>query len=173
MDNFNTFMDSDFYKDIVWPLLVIVGLVSAARKLPAARVNEIAQGRVWDGGTARQLGLVDAFGSLDDAVADAAKRAKIDAGAVSLVYLEQQPSWWMRWASDWNRPDDGGEQGGVDLLSMLAAKQAALAWSAIADARALTRGASIQARCLECGAVAPARPIDMSLGAWLAAILLK
>ena len=150
-----------------------VGLVSAARKLPAARVNEIAQGRVWDGGTARQLGLVDAFGSLDDAVAEAAKRAKIDAGAVSLVYLEQQPSWWMRWASDWNRPDDGEQQGGADLLSMLAAKQAALAWSAIADARALTRGASIQARCLECGAVAPARPIDMSLGAWLAAILLK
>ena len=32
-------------------------IVAEARKLPVARVNEIAQGRVWDGGTARQLGL--------------------------------------------------------------------------------------------------------------------
>lgn len=150
-----------------------VTLVSAARKLPAARVNEIAQGRVWDGGSARQLGLVDAFGSLDDAVADAARRARIDAASVSLVYLEQQPSWWMRWASDWSRPDDGEEQGGADLLSMLAAKQSALAWSAIADARQVTRGASIQARCLDCGAVAPARRIDSGLRAWLAAFLIR
>ncbi|MDQ4087891.1 MAG: signal peptide peptidase SppA, partial [Pseudomonadota bacterium] len=52
-----------------------VTLVSRARKLPAARVNAIGQGRVWDGGTARQLGLVDRFGSLDDAVAEAARRA--------------------------------------------------------------------------------------------------
>ncbi|HYZ61662.1 MAG TPA: signal peptide peptidase SppA, partial [Acetobacteraceae bacterium] len=36
-----------------------IGLVSASRKLPPARVNEIGQGRVWDGGSARQLGLVD------------------------------------------------------------------------------------------------------------------
>ena len=41
--------------------------------LPPARVNEIAQGRVWDGGTAHQLGLVDRFGNLNDAVAEAAR----------------------------------------------------------------------------------------------------
>ena len=49
-------------------------------ELPPARVDEIGQGRVWDGGTARQLGLVDRFGSLDDAIAEAARRAKIDPG---------------------------------------------------------------------------------------------
>jgi protease-4 len=46
-----------------------LGLVAASRKMTPARVNEIAQGRVWDGGSARQLGLVDGFGSLDEAFA--------------------------------------------------------------------------------------------------------
>lgn len=150
-----------------------IGLVSASRKLPAARVNEIGQGRVWDGGSARQLGLVDQFGSLGDAVTETAKRAKIDRDDVSIVYLERQPSWWERWLSDWGRPDDTGEpEGGADLLSMLAARQAALAWSAVADAQALAGGASIQARCLECGAAMPPRRPDASLGRWLLQMLL-
>jgi protease-4 len=33
-----------------------LNLVAEARKLPVERVHEIAQGRVWDGGTARQIG---------------------------------------------------------------------------------------------------------------------
>ena len=147
-----------------------VGLVSAARKLPPARVNEIGQGRVWDGGSTRQLGLVDAFGSLDDAVAEVARRLKIDRDEVSLVYLERQPSWWERLASDWSRPsDDGGEQ---DVLAMLGARQRAAAAAAIADAQALARGASIQARCLECGAALPPRARDMSLARWLIEMLI-
>ena len=36
-----------------------LALVSHARKMPADRVDRIAQGRVWDGGAAHQLGLVD------------------------------------------------------------------------------------------------------------------
>ena len=151
-----------------------IGLVSASRRLPVARVDEIGQGRVWDGGTARQLGLVDQFGSLGDAVAEAAKRAKIGGDDVSLVYLERQPSWWERWMSDWGRPDDADEpQGSADLLAMLAAKQSALAWSAIADAQAMAGGASIQARCLECGVAMPPRRPDASLASWLLQALLR
>jgi protease IV len=145
-----------------------IALVSASRNLPVARVNEIGQGRVWDGGRARQLGLVDAFGSLNDAIAAAARRAKIDGDDVSLVYLEKQPSWFERLAADWSRPSDEGQEGGQDVLGMLGAKQAALAWAAAEDARALARAVGIQARCLECGAALPPRPAPTSLLRWLA-----
>jgi protease-4 len=40
-------------------------------------VNEIAQGRVWIGATAKDIGLVDSMGSLDDAIATAASLAKL------------------------------------------------------------------------------------------------
>ncbi len=54
------------------------------------RVDAIAQGRVWDGGTARQLHLVDRFGTLQDAVGEAAKRAKLDPAKVHAEYLEKE-----------------------------------------------------------------------------------
>jgi protease-4 len=52
--------------------------VADSRKLGKDRVNEIAQGRVWSGLQAQKLGLVDELGGIQDAVRDAAKRAKIE-----------------------------------------------------------------------------------------------
>src|SRR3546814_16338067 len=46
--------------------------------MPTARVDEIGQGRVWTGATARKLGLVAHMGGLDVAVAEAARRAGLD-----------------------------------------------------------------------------------------------
>ncbi|HEY9750898.1 MAG TPA: signal peptide peptidase SppA [Allocoleopsis sp.] len=51
--------------------------VAESRKLPKQKVAALAQGRVWSGTSAKQLGLVDAIGGLNAAVADAAKRAKL------------------------------------------------------------------------------------------------
>lgn len=51
--------------------------VSESRKLDKAKVAEIAQGRVWSGGMAKSLGLVDELGGLDEAIRDAANRAKL------------------------------------------------------------------------------------------------
>jgi protease-4 len=53
--------------------------VAAARKLPVARVDQLAQGRVWTGAQAQQHGLVDALGGLDRAIAMAKDRAGIPA----------------------------------------------------------------------------------------------
>src|SRR3546814_4276654 len=64
--------------------------------MPVERVGEIAEGRVWDGGTARQLGLIDGFGSLDDAIAEAARRAKLDPETAEAVWLEKQPTFLER-----------------------------------------------------------------------------
>ncbi len=52
--------------------------VSESRKLNRSKVAELAQGRVWSGQRAKDLGLVDELGGLDSAVRDAAKRAKLN-----------------------------------------------------------------------------------------------
>lgn len=52
--------------------------VSDGRKLTLEEVEKIAQGRVWSGKNALEVGLVDALGSLDDAVTAAAELAEID-----------------------------------------------------------------------------------------------
>ncbi|HEY0610455.1 MAG TPA: signal peptide peptidase SppA, partial [Chitinophaga sp.] len=51
--------------------------VIAGRKLSQAVVDSIAQGRVWSGVQARELGLVDRLGGLNEAIASAAKMAKV------------------------------------------------------------------------------------------------
>lgn len=140
-----------------------VGVVAASRKLTPARVNEIGQGRVWDGGTARQIGLVDRFGSLDDAVAEAARRAKLDPAKVRTVYLEKEPGWAAQIAEAFQREQDrdkGSEEAriGSDLFARIAADRRGKLAQAAGDVRRLLSGQSVQARCLECAGFAPADP---------------
>lgn len=51
--------------------------VAQARKLPKQKVAQIAQGRVWSGQDAKQLGLVDKIGGIQDAIQYAAKQAEL------------------------------------------------------------------------------------------------
>ncbi len=51
--------------------------VAEGRGLTMARVDSLAQGRVWSGTEAQRLGLVDEMGGLDDAIAEAASLAGI------------------------------------------------------------------------------------------------
>ncbi|PWV51436.1 signal peptide peptidase SppA [Chitinophaga sp. S165] len=53
------------------------GRVVEGRKLSGPIVDSIAQGRVWSGIQAKQLGLVDRIGGIDDAIKCAAKLAKV------------------------------------------------------------------------------------------------
>lgn len=138
-----------------------IGLVAGARKLTPERVNEIAQGRVWIGGTAHQIGLVDRFGGIDDAIAEAARRAKLDPAKVHAVYLEKAPSGWAQliasFADDKDEDGDWADQpAGADLFARAAIAQRALLAQALGDARRLATGGSVQARCLECGGFGPA-----------------
>ena len=132
--------------------------VSESRKLTPERVNEIGQGRVWDGGTAHQIGLVDRFGTIADAIAEAAKRAKLDPAKVHAVYLEKEPKWTSKLlaavASSGSEEEDGAAPGG-DALSRIAAERRAVFAQAIGDARRLATGSSVQVRCIECTAYAP------------------
>jgi len=58
-----------------WIYGEFVRKVAEARKLAPEKVEEIAQGRVWSGTEAKQLGLVDELGGLNAAIAYAAQRA--------------------------------------------------------------------------------------------------
>jgi len=55
-----------------------LNIVSNGRDLNIDAVDEIAQGRVWIGTDALELGLVDELGSLDDAIASAAEIAELE-----------------------------------------------------------------------------------------------
>ena len=64
--------------------------VAAGRKLPRARVEEIAQGRVWSGTAARRLGLVDQIGGLANAIQYAAQKASLGSDFRLLEYPRKQ-----------------------------------------------------------------------------------
>jgi protease-4 len=102
---------------------------------------------VWDGGTARQLGLVDRFGSLEDAIAEAARRANIAPDDARPYFLEREPNFFERVLL--GIAEDDSSQGN-DAYARLAERPDAMMARAMADVQALLHGPAIQARCLEC-----------------------
>lgn len=71
--------------------------VAAGRKMPIEKVKRIAEGRVWSGIDAKRIGLVDRLGNLEDAIAIAAKMAKLDAyKTISLPEIEDPFAKFMR-----------------------------------------------------------------------------
>src|SRR5690606_12039492 len=67
-----------------------VGKVSAARGRSFEDIDLVARGRVWSGAQAKERGLVDEFGGLRDALANAAERAGLgDADSWGVKYVEK------------------------------------------------------------------------------------
>ncbi|WP_036151985.1 signal peptide peptidase SppA [Maribacter forsetii] len=56
-----------------------LGRVSEGRNMTIAQVDSVAQGRVWSGTEALEVGLVDELGNLDDAINAAAEMAELSA----------------------------------------------------------------------------------------------
>ena len=131
-----------------------LGIVSAARHKTPQQVDQIAQGRVWDGGTARQLGLVDGFGGIDDAVAKAAELAKLGSER-RVTYLERSKSFEDEFIEALSREEDDDAAAPADALAWLSREPMQQVSSAINEVRAILSGPSIQARCLECPSIAP------------------
>ena len=69
------------------------GRVAIGRKMDIHKVKEIAEGRVWTGEQAKQLGLVDHLGNLDAAVKAAAKLAELD--AYNTINYPEPESWFQ------------------------------------------------------------------------------
>lgn len=127
-----------------------LALVAEARRQPVAQVDSIAQGRVWAGERARALGLVDEFGGLDKAIADAARRAELDPASVKVVYLEE-PDFFAGFVGDMTADDPNKEE--ADALSLIGGQRTRALAMAAHDAAVLLSQPSVQARCLECGSV--------------------
>ncbi|MBK7478438.1 MAG: signal peptide peptidase SppA [Bacteroidales bacterium] len=68
-----------------------VNKVSAGRKMTFNEVDSIAQGRVWSGSDAMRIGLVDSFGGLTDAVAEAGRLAGLEAWSLRELPVSEDP----------------------------------------------------------------------------------
>ena len=68
-----------------------IELVSEARDIPIEEVDKIAQGRVWAGSKAKELGLVDEIGDLEMAISRAAELAGIE------EYIIYYPTQFVDW----------------------------------------------------------------------------
>ena len=115
---------------------------------------------MWDGGTAHQLGLVDGFGGMPDAIAKAAELAKLgkDERASATSNRPELPRPAVRIARGRRRRCAAGTRSAPGRRP-----QQQLA-DAMAEVRSILSGPSIQARCLECpGAPAPMPARDRSL----------
>ncbi|MFQ5514402.1 MAG: signal peptide peptidase SppA [Myxococcota bacterium] len=86
-----------------------VDKVAASRGLTRARVEEVAQGRVWTGRDAQEHGLVDALGGPDAALAQARELAGLAPGEGRVVYHSPVASWLAQ----------GFQSGPLDLGSIL------------------------------------------------------
>ena len=128
-----------------------LGLVSRARGKSPAEVDAMAQGRVWDGGTARQKGLVDQFGGLEEALADAARLAKLEPGEWHPLYLGADADPYASLFERLTQDEEGASPGAArDWAGLIAARQGALVTEALAGAERLVGRPGAQAYCLEC-----------------------
>ena len=128
------------------------GLVAASRRLPIERVREVAEGRVWAGGAARQLGLVDRFGGLEDAVAEAARLAGLEPDAVHTHVYENAPDPFAEFFAGLGEPaEDEPDAAPAGWMAQTAWLQQARLGAALGDARRLMTSGGVQAMCLECG----------------------
>ena len=133
-----------------------LGIVAKARKKSPADIDRIAQGRVWDGGSARQLGLVDGFGGMDEAIAKAAELAKLG-DERGVRYLERPSSLTEQLLGMLAGEETVDQQQPTDALATLAPAPEWRLRAALDELRSILSGPSIQVRCLECGPVAATR----------------
>jgi protease-4 len=81
---------------------------AAGRNTTPERIDAVAQGRVWTGKQAKQIGLVDELGGLQRALVLAKQRAKIDPNAeVEVVVYPPKKSFYEALADPLGRMDSG------------------------------------------------------------------
>ncbi|MDG5749151.1 signal peptide peptidase SppA [Qipengyuania sp. XHP0207] len=143
--------------------------VAASRNLSRAQVDRIGQGRVWDGGAARQVGLVDQYGGLTEALGWVAGEADLG-DDWHPRYLGSQPNRYDTLLRSFMR-DDAESGGGNDTVAIFALRRQAVLGRIESDLTRLLGTKGMQAYCLECPTpVAAVREGDQT-GGWLTRLL--
>ncbi|MEM8725021.1 MAG: signal peptide peptidase SppA [Pseudomonadota bacterium] len=125
--------------------------VSENRGLETSAVDQIAQGRVWDGGTARQRNLVDQFGGLNDALAWTATEAGLEEGEWHSRFLGQTIGQYDSLVRQLVSGSGEGESArGGDIFAIAAQQRAGLIARIGSDLEVLSGAKGVQAYCLEC-----------------------
>ena len=122
-------MENRFFQDDIDSIYhTFLTRVSTGRKINIALVDSIAQGRVWTGSRAIQLGLADKLGGLQDAVNCAAGMAKLK--EYRLREYPEPVNWWETLISGYKRnvrttmlKEELGEDGFSMYNSLKSAKQ--------------------------------------------------
>ena len=73
-----------------------VKAVAEGRRMDEARVRKLADGRIYSGAQAKDLGLIDQFGTLEDAINLAAKRVGLDAEPAVYYSRPERERLWDR-----------------------------------------------------------------------------
>jgi protease-4 len=130
-----------------------ITLVANARNQDKAAIHEIAQGHVWTGTKAREIGLVDELGTLKDAIAAIAKSAGLDKYKVEFVQRPLSPK------EEFVRSLTGG-QSGILAPNTLLEKFASLrllndlapALKPLQEIQSLNDPRGIYVKCFDCAA---------------------
>ncbi|APG63802.1 signal peptide peptidase SppA [Sphingorhabdus lutea] len=126
--------------------------VATSRKMSVAQVDSIAQGRIWAGGTARQLKLVDQYGNLDNALAEAAKRAKISGDFYARYYEPPMDEFAALFAGLAGQAKAKPQMSG-DLFGQVSLRQQMTYRQLAADINYIMGTSGAQIYCIECASV--------------------
>lgn len=171
VDGFSPELDAILQAGVEDTYTDFLTIVGEARGMTTDKVDQIAQGRVWDGGTARQLGLVDQFGGLEDAMQWVASEAGLEEDDWSAMFLGNAPGGYDSLIRQLvtNAVAPAVTSRGGDLFAMTARQREVLLGQMVSDAKMLTGTQGVQAYCLECPAVA--RPLNAGEGATLTKLI--
>lgn len=143
-----------------------LGLAAKARGKTPEEIDAMAQGRVWDGGTARQKGLVDQFGGLDEALAYAAQAAKLGEGEWHPQYLGEKVDPLQRMLERLGLADEEAAPAAQDFAALTARRQQEQIGIVLQRLQSLFSGQGAQAYCLDCPVLPGAAAKAAGQGGW-------
>ncbi|KPL69566.1 serine protease [Erythrobacter sp. SG61-1L] len=170
LSGFTPEIDSVLQQTVEHEYGVFLSLVAKSRNMTPQQVDRIAQGRVWDGGTARQIGLVDQFGDVDAAIEWAAQKAGLKQGEWQVHYLGGGTDPYLSLIERLlgSESETTGTASSRDLFATVAGREEQRMGRAVQDLGRLLENRGAQAYCLECAPKTASTPQVSATGRFAA-----